>query len=591
MKFPVKQFEDFCARLTIDSRDYGLVALKLNGPQRFFVSEVSRALENDVHHFVVLKCRQAGISTIGLALDLFWQFKYPGTQGALVVDKEKTRDQFRSTLEAYINGLPPEFKLQPSSRNRNQLVFPNRSKLAYLVAGGRQSGALARGAGLNFVHATELSSWTDPEGIASLLASMAEIHPRRFYLFESTARGFNEFYDMWKDAKRARTIRPIFIGWWLKEDYSVKRDGKIFPVYWNGRLSGEEKRWSREVKKLYGHEIQPEQWAWWRWKLNEQMHDKNTALAEFPFYEDQAFVLTGEQFFDLATLQELYQTTLAAPYTGYRYAVGTKFEETRIEETQDGELEVWEEPVKGAAYIIAADPAYGESDLADHFCIQVLRAWPDKLEQVAEYNTPGMTMYGFAWIIAHLCGAYGSRERDPLLILELGGPGRGVLQELMRMPTQYGNSFSGLEPKQNEAIQNLFGSIQHFLYKRPDTFSSSRLLQWETNFRTKTLMMNTLRDMLERKMLTVRSPGFVDEARYISQIGNSIKGAGKNKDDRVIAMALGCVAWAEQLRPQLLGEGVANAMAPPGADSPVTRAVGHYMDRLLQRTEDDIWSN
>lgn len=590
MRFPIEPFTRFCSRLTIDSREQGLVKLKLNGAQTALIGRLDAGLTRGTHHFVCLKARQLGISTLALAFDLFWQFRYPGTQGALVVDKEKTRDQFRSTLEAYIEALPEAWKYAPTSRNRNQLVFPNRSRLAYLVAGGRQSGALARGAGLNFIHASEISSWTDPEGIGSLMASMAEKHPRRFFLFESSARGFNEFYDMWKDAKRARTIEAIFIGWWAKGDYALDPAGTLFKVYWHGTLTGEERGWARNVQKLYGVEITPPQWAWWRWMSHEKIHDKNTALAEFPFFEDQAFVLTGEQFFDLAVLQELYASTAVLPFSGYRYQVGTRFEDTVLYPARDGELTVWAEPVVGAAYVIAADPAYGESDLADHFCIQVLRAWPDKLEQVAEYNTPGMTMYGFAWIIAHLCGAYSSQDCDPLLILELGGPGRGVLQELMRMPAQYSAAVNSLSSQQNAVLANLFGSIQHFLYKRPDTFSSSRLLQWETNHRTKQLMMNLCRDMLERGQLTVRSPGFVEEARYISQLGSRIAGAGRSKDDRVMAMAMGCVAWSEQLQPRLLNAGAVKAVAGanPGV---VSRAVSSYLENLMQRSDTDRWEN
>ncbi|MHB8406330.1 MAG: hypothetical protein ACYDCJ_13000 [Gammaproteobacteria bacterium] len=592
MKFPAVKFERFCSRLIIDSRDYGLIPLKLNGVQRYFLQEVARGMENGIHHFVCLKGRQLGMSTVGLALDLFWQFLHPGMQGALVVDKEKTRDQFRATLEAYLRHLPPAFKVRVLAHNRSQLVLGNRSRLSYLIAGGRQSGSLARGAGLSFLHATEMSSWDDPEGIHSLLSSLAERHPHRLFMFESTARGFNLFFDMWKDARQARSIHPIFIGWWRKEDYRLEAGSTLYSIYWNGKLNGEEKRWAREVKKLYDFDLKPEQWAWWRWKYNEHFHQNSGALAEFPFYEDQAFVLTGAQFFDLSLLTTIYKESITHPYTAYRYTVGARFEETRIEETRDGELTVWEEPAPDGAYVIAADPAYGESDNSDSFCIQVCRAWSDRLEQVAEYNTPNMTMYGFAWIIAHLCGAYSSKDREPVLILELGGPGRGVLQELLRMPAQYSAAIAGLTESQRRNLQNLFGSIQHYLYKKPDTFSAARLLQWETNFKTKTIMMNQLRDMLSRGMLKVHSPGFVEEARYVSQEGSRIAGMGRRKDDRVIAMALACMGWSDQLQPQLLGAGVGGARSP--AD-PVNRVVGKYLQAMLEKAEnakqESYWTN
>lgn len=592
MDFPRARFDDFCSHLVINSRDRGLVPLVFNGAQNYFLDEVTSGLQSGIHDFVVLKARQLGISTINLALDLFWQFSNAGMEGGLVVDKEKTRDQFKATLEAYMGALPKRYKVPVRLHNRNQLVLANRSRVSYMIAGGRNSGALSRGEGLNFLHATECSGYSDSEGIESLNASLSETNPKRLYVYESTARGYNMWYDMWKDAKRARTTKAIFIGWWRKQEYSVNRDSTIFKVYWNNRLTADERGWARQVKKLYGYELKPEQWAWWRWKLAEKVHDESFAFSNYPFFEDQAFVLTGSQFFEAGTLDEMYKQALLLEFTGYTYSIGTRFEDTAIEENRGGELNVWEEPVRGASYVIAADPAYGESDNADSFCIEILRCYPDKLEQVAEFNTPNCTMYGFAWIIAHLCGAYSSDDRTPVLILELGGPGRGVLQELMRMPQQYSAAIAGLSADQRAHIVNIFSSIQHFLYKRPDTFSGSRLLQWETNYKTKTIMMNTLRDYLERGMLLVRSPQFLEEARFVSQEGSKIAGAGRSKDDRVIAMALGVMAYAEQMQPQLLTEGAVKSVAVNKPPEPViNRVIGSYLAEKMKVAEESQYLN
>lgn len=592
MDFPRERFDAFCRHLVINSRDAGLVPLVLNGAQRYFIDQVTAGLKSGIHDFVTLKARQLGISTVCLALDLFWQFLYPGMEGGLVVDKEKTRDQFKATLEAYMSALPRRFVIPARLHNRNQLVLANRSRLSYMIAGGRNSGALSRGEGLNFLHATECSGYSDVEGLESLNASLSETHPHRLYNYESTARGYNLWYDMWKDAKRARTTKAIFIGWWRKEEYSVSRETNIFKVYWNNRLSAEERGWAKQVKKLYDYEITPEQWAWWRWKLAEKIHDEGFAFSNYPFFEDQAFVLTGNQFFDVGTLEEMYKAALAQEYTGYSYSIGTRFEDTQIEQTRGGELTVWEEPVKGGAYIVSADPAYGESENADSFCIQIMRCYPDRVVQVAEYNTPGCTMYGFAWVIASLCGAYSSPDRCPILILELNGPGRGVLQELMRMPQQYSAQIAGLSGGQRAAIVNIFSSIQHFLYKRPDTFSGGRLLQWETNYKNKTIMMNLLRDYLERRMLVVNSPAAIEEARFISQEGSHIAGAGKSKDDRVIALAMACYAYAEQMLPQLQMEGAVKAEHAEGPPPPVlNRVISNYLAEKLAPQEDSEWLN
>ena len=109
-------------------------------------------------------------------------------------------------------------------------------------------------------------------------------------MFESTARGFNMFHDMYVTAKRAKTQRAIFCGWWRNEFYSADPESAVYKTYWDGRLTPEEREWTREIKKLYGFEINSRQMAWWRWKLAEGIRDDALMYQEFPPTEDYAFV-------------------------------------------------------------------------------------------------------------------------------------------------------------------------------------------------------------------------------------------------------------------------------------------------------------
>ena len=266
MKFDKDQFLKFCSNLKIETKEQGLMRLdKLLGTQQYVIDEIIKGLEEDIHFFVILKGRQLGITTISLALDLYWHFLNPGLQGTLTTDTEDNRDMFRSTLSMYMDGLPKEWKIPAIAHNRNHLALKNRSRLFYQVAGLRAKGNLGRGKAITYLHGTETSSWGDEEGLASLLASLAETNPMRLYMFESTARGFNIFHDMYVTAKRARTQKAIFCGWWRNELYSADPDDMVYKVYWDGKLSSEEKIWTRDIKKLYGVEINSRQIAWWRW--------------------------------------------------------------------------------------------------------------------------------------------------------------------------------------------------------------------------------------------------------------------------------------------------------------------------------------
>ena len=65
-------------------------------------------------------------------------------------------------------------------------------------------------------------------------------------------------------------------------------------------------------------------------------------------------------------------------------------------------------------------------------------------------------------------------------------------------------------------------------------------------------MLNYFKDYFERGMLNVYSMDLLDEMKSVVRDQGGISAYGRNKDDRVIATALACVAFAEQVMPRLL---------------------------------------
>ena len=138
MKFNLQQFYKFCSQLKIETKEEGLRKMdNLLGTQTYVMEQIASGLEEDIHFFVILKGRQLGITTISLALDLYWHFINYGLQGTLTTDTEENRDMFRSTLAMYMDGLPKEWKIPLVQHNRNQLTLKNRSRLFYQIAGLR----------------------------------------------------------------------------------------------------------------------------------------------------------------------------------------------------------------------------------------------------------------------------------------------------------------------------------------------------------------------------------------------------------------------------------------------------------------------
>jgi len=549
---------------------------KLLGTQTYVMEEIQKGLNEDVHFFVILKGRQLGITTISLALDLYWQFTHPGWQGTLVADTEENRDMFRSTLGMYIDGLPKEYKIPLVAHNRNQMVLKNRSRIFYQIAGNKSR--LGQGKAITYLHGTETASWGNEEGLASLIASLAEKNPERLYMFESTAQGFNMFHDMYKTAKKARTQRAIFCGWWRNEYYSLGPETKEYKVYWDGKLKPEEKEWVKDIKKLYGVEINSRQMAWWRWKMYEGIKDETLMYQEFPPTEDYAFVMTGTSFFSNSRCTDAAKIAKGKDYECFRYAFGQLFQDTECIPSTDrlATLRIWQQPVDTAFYVIGADPAYGSSDWADRFCIQVFRVYADGLDQVAEFATSELNTYQFAWVIAHLAGAY----KNSTLNLEVNGPGQAVINELRNLK----RLASAMEGGTGRGLMDVLGSMSNYIWRRLDSMGGlSNSIGFVTTSSSKERMLSYMKDYFERGMMGIFSMDTLEEMKGIVRENGFIGAPGRGKDDRVIASALATIAWAEQVQPRLIAQRLTRMMSTKQDEyTPEQIAVGKNVSNYLK---------
>jgi len=580
MNFNLNNFYRFCDQLSVETKEDGLKKLtKRLGTQTYVMDEIAKGLADDVHFFVILKGRQQGITTISLALDLYWHFIHPGLQGTLVTDTEENKDMFRGTLTNYMEGLPQAYRIPMVAHNRNGLSLKNRSRLFYQVAGLRAKGSLGRGKGITYLHGTETSSWGDEEGLASLLASLAENNPKRLFVFESTARGFNMFHDMYVTAKRARTQRAIFCGWWRNEFYSADPTSNVYKTYWDGKLTVEEKEWTRDIKKLYNVEINSRQMAWWRWKLYEGIKDDALMYQEFPPTEDYAFIMTGSSFFSNARCTDAIKMAKKVHPQHFRYSFGANFQDTQVIKSTDrlSTLKVWEEPIDTAFYVIGADPAYGSSDWADRFCIQVFRCYADGMDQVAEFATSELNTYQFAWVIAHLAGAY----KNSTLNLEINGPGQAVINEMRNLKRQA----AAMKTAMGKDLMDVYASMSNYIWRRNDTLGGpSNSIGWLTTSATKERMLTYFKDFFERNMMQTLSLDLIEEMKTIVRDGGSIEASGRNKDDRVIAAALAAAAFAEQVQPRLIQQGITRSISQKQEEyTPEQIAVGRNVSDYLKR--------
>src|SRR5947207_2693907 len=95
-------FLKFIDYLRIDSKEVPAedergTRLRLWNTQGMFLEQLAEGMAAGARMFYCLKGRQEGISTITLALLLFWVAVRPRTIAALVTNNDEVRDAFRNT--------------------------------------------------------------------------------------------------------------------------------------------------------------------------------------------------------------------------------------------------------------------------------------------------------------------------------------------------------------------------------------------------------------------------------------------------------------------------------------------------------------
>jgi hypothetical protein len=100
---------------------------------------------------------------------------------------------------------------------------------------------------------------------------------------------------------------------------------------------------------------------------------------------------------------------------------------------------------------------------------------------------------------------------------------------------------------------DVLGSMQNYIWRRNDSMTGpGSSMGYLTTQSSKERMLSYMKDYFERGMMTVLSMELIEEMKTIVRDGGSIEASGRNKDDRVIATALACVAYAEQVQPRLI---------------------------------------
>lgn len=550
------QFSSYCTTFSKDEGAIRMILPRWYGTQKFLIREIFKTLENEPHRrtFLILKGRQLGITTILQLFDLFWIMLHQGIRLALIFHHYNIRTVQRQNLRALYYSLPQHVRVPVIVDNRELFKLKNLSEIHFFSPTTRASseGQMARSLSFHMMHASEVAfypNWTDLQAIQ---AGLSELHPARLFIYESTANGYNYFFDMWKTAYEAEGIKNLFIGWWLKESNRIKRDDPMFKAY-GYPLTREEKEWVKKVKSYYGYELDIEQIAFFRYQLYEKFAgDLETCLQEFPFTEDEAFKLSGMRYLDAQKLHELRKEVEKIEKRYYFI----DWEPNKIQilpaTARNFNFLVFELPQEGKKYVFGADPTFASNPNSDWGVISIWRAEIDGLYQVAEFASRSVDPITFARLIYLL----GSLYWPVYLNLEITGPGEAVLKEMdfilrdknknaieVKIPPELNYLWKGLK----------FNPMYEYLHYRADSLRPSFARHTKTASRSEKLnAFEFMKSDLNRGMLYIRSPFLIEELLMLEKDGDNIRAPSGYNDDRAVACALAVSHYHEYVLPGLL---------------------------------------
>jgi hypothetical protein len=210
------------------------------------------------------------------------------------------------------------------------------------------------------MHISEYAFWgKNKEDV--LLGLLQAVPDRRgtIVIIESTANGFDDFRERWYAAVRGESdYYPLFIGWNELSEYRK-------PFNEKEPLTAEEVT----LKEQYG--LDNEQIQFRRDKIrNECGGDINKFKQEYPICPDEAFIATGNTYFDkaavIARIQEIEACKIEFKRGEFEYEKDDRGmvidDSIRFVACEKGFIKIIREPEERKPYVIGGDTAGEGSD-------------------------------------------------------------------------------------------------------------------------------------------------------------------------------------------------------------------------------------
>lgn len=306
---------------------------------------------------LILKARQEGISTFCASRIYRGTTLWTNRRALVLADKLDRAADIFGIYERFDRELPDALRPPPRSTvRRRELSWETDSRITVETAGDPDAG---RGSTLHYLHASELAMWPRAEETWTALMQAVPSDGAEVYV-ESTAKGIgNLFHKLWVQAESGESDwLPIFLPWWIHDEYKrsvtdeerVEIENTTDP--WERKALDEGIEWEGEVWQL-----EPEQISWRRSKIRDDfLGDERTFRQEYPATAREAFVTSGDGFFDGLALEQ-YELRATPPL--FRATMIEHKGGWKLQRGERGYIRVWEMPDPTGHYVSGSDTAEG----------------------------------------------------------------------------------------------------------------------------------------------------------------------------------------------------------------------------------------
>lgn len=366
----IRNPREYCENVIwIRDKRQKLVQLKFKPAQTTLYEAIKKELqEGRPPRIIVLKGRQQGISTITEALMFQDSATRPMVNTLIVAHRDDSTAALFNMNKLFYDYLPAKLQPMKKASNAKELVFENptrdpaekrkrpglRSRIRCITAGGKGAG---RSLTQNNVHLSEFAFWPGNK-METLLGIMQSVPDdiNTLVVIESTANGYDEFKDLWDGAEKGENgWVPVFLPWFMEPDYRKPVEPGVV--------------WKEEERKLqeqFG--LDEKQLAWRRWCIRTNCGgDVNLFRQEYPCTPDEAFLLSGDAFFDNDVIMARRNTAPKPLHEGMFAYTEPEVEggapvDWMFTERVNGFIRIYEEPKDGHPYVLGGDTAGEGSD-------------------------------------------------------------------------------------------------------------------------------------------------------------------------------------------------------------------------------------